>query len=90
MKLTLFREEDFENACREQKIIEQIPDELINHTKQGNYAAAELCAEEIIESIREIRKMQGAKREHDKLVQLVENLTRQGIEIELVKINASN
>ncbi|KOO49504.1 hypothetical protein ABE042_20340 [Viridibacillus arvi] len=81
----LVRDEDFRNACNEQKNIDEILLELINHTKQGNYAAAELCAEEIIESIRVIREMQSIKREHDKLVKLVENLTKQGIEIELIK-----
>ncbi|MFJ8262691.1 YqaH family protein [Rummeliibacillus sp. NPDC094406] len=79
-----FRIQDWPAAEREYNCIDSLQKELTICIERNNFATAELCAEDIISSIKEIRRMQKAKQEHDRLVEMVEMMKREGINLSVV------
>lgn len=81
-----FRKQDIDSVTKEHDCITTLQKEIANHIERGNYATAEICAEDMIASIKEIRKMRKAKRkqDHDFLMQKSKRLATQGIKTEVV------
>ena len=79
-----FRKYDWLKVEKELNCIDSLQKELAIHIERGNFATAELCAEDIIFSIIEIRKYKKVKQEHDRLIQLSERLIQSGISAQLV------
>lgn len=79
-----FRPQDWSKVERELNCIDSLQRELSIYMERGNFATAELSAEDIISSIREIRKFKKTKQEHDRLIELSERLIQSGIPAHLV------
>ncbi|MGE7922343.1 hypothetical protein ACQKND_04045 [Viridibacillus arvi] len=84
MKKENFRSQDKTNVQKEHDCINDLQLEIRLHIERGNYAAAELCMEDMIVSMKEIRKYRKTKTEHDKMVGVVQMLSSRGLNAELI------
>ncbi|QOV10911.1 hypothetical protein [Viridibacillus arvi] len=84
MRIENFRAQDKANAQKEHDCIKDLQLEIRLHLERGNYAAAELCMEDMIVSMKEIRKYRKAKRAHDKMFGVAQMLSSRGMNAELI------
>ncbi|OMC83333.1 hypothetical protein [Viridibacillus sp. FSL H8-0123] len=86
MKKENFRAQDQLATQREHDCISDLQLEIRLHIERGNYAAAELCMEDMIVSMKEIRKYRKAKKAHDKMVGMAQMMTERGMKSELITV----
>ncbi|WP_397537846.1 hypothetical protein [Rummeliibacillus pycnus] len=79
-----FRPQDWSKVEKEHNHIDSLQKELAINIERNNFATAELCAEDIISSIKEIRKLKKVKQEHERLMELAERLGQIGLNVEVV------
>lgn len=84
MRKENFRPQEKTNVQKEHDCINDLQLEIRLHIERGNYAAAELCMEDMIVSMKEIRKYRKAKRAHDKMVGVAQILSSRGMNAELI------
>ncbi|MGG0666730.1 hypothetical protein ABE042_21880 [Viridibacillus arvi] len=84
MRKENFRPQDKTNVQKEHDCINDLQLEIRSHIERGNYAAAELCMEDMIVSMKEIRKYRKSKKAHDKMVGVAKMFTERGIKADLI------
>lgn len=80
-----FREQDIESAIKEHSCIDTLQNQLVNYINRGNYAAAQICLEDIKKSLDALCKMRRTKREHDRLIETAKRLQKSGINLMVVE-----
>ena len=79
-----FRPRDLEKAKKEHDCIDTLQKQLAIHIERGNYAAAQICMDDMDKSLKELCKMRHKKREHDRLEETAKMMVQQGINLKVV------
>lgn len=83
--LASFQLRDAEKAMELLDSVEKSIEEVKAFISGGHWAAADITAEELQQSTKELCMLAHKKREHDRLVQLAHKLQKNNIPVEVVK-----